>query len=152
MPATSASSASLHDAVRRRLREREVRFTAARRAVVDALRRATGPQSAAELHRRLARSVPLSSLYRTLSVLDEAGVLRKQHDAGGLARFELAEWLGGHHHHLVCTGCGAVVDVSAEPAEERMLATLAGAIGARGDYTVAGHSLEVEGTCGRCRT
>jgi Fe2+ or Zn2+ uptake regulation protein len=152
MPPLSAPHGSLHEAVLRHLRERAVRYTAGRKAVVEALHRASGPQSAADLHRRLKTVVPLSSLYRSLAVLDQADVLRKQHDAGGLARFELAEWLSGHHHHLVCIRCGAVTDVPVDPAEERALARMAGTIAARGNHAVAGHSLEVEGLCARCRS
>lgn len=118
--------------------------------MIRALQRATGPQSASELHRRL-RSVPLSSIYRTLTVLDEAGVLQKHHDAGGLARFELAEWLAGHHHHVVCRECGAVEDVELSSDAEKILDELAGGLGRQAGYRVDGHVLEVEGSCGVCR-
>jgi Fe2+ or Zn2+ uptake regulation protein len=142
----------LHTQVSGRLADREVRYTKARRAVVQALQRARGPQSAADLHRGLRESVPLSSLYRCLSVLDEAGVLRKQHDAGGVARFELAEWLLGHHHHLICRVCGSVEDFEMDGESEAALADLAARAALTSGYRVDGHVLEVEGTCGDCRS
>lgn len=134
-----------------RLRERDVRYTRGREAVVRALLRAGGPQSAGDLHRRLRSTVPLSSLYRSLAVLDEAGVLVRHHDASGLARFELAEWLSGHHHHVLCVSCGRVVDVAPGPGEEETLAEVAMAVAKRTGFDVRGHVLDIEGVCGACR-
>lgn len=135
--------------VEERLRERDVRYTRGRAAVVEALLDVGGPVSAADLQRRL--SVPLSSLYRSLAVLDEAGVLVKQHDPSGLTRFELAEWIAGHHHHLLCGRCGRVVDVAPAPDEEEMLAAMAEAVAERSGFAPSGHALEVEGVCAACR-
>ncbi len=141
----------LHESVRRTLSSHDVRYTSGRKKVIETLQGAPGPRSAAEL---LAETtgVPLSSLYRSLTVLDEAGVLRRQHDADGLARYELAEWLTGHHHHAVCTECGAVEDIElgdgAEASLESMLDGLSRSIG----WKLTGHSLEVEGVCRSCRS
>jgi Fur family ferric uptake transcriptional regulator len=143
-------SADTNEAIRRRLAEREIRYTRGRQSVVKALQRVNGPQSAADLHGRI-RSVPLSSLYRSLTVLDDAGVLRKHHDADGLARFELAEWLAGHHHHVVCTGCGLVEDVELDADAETTLHDLAARIAGGAGYEVSDHVLEIEGVCGACR-
>lgn len=135
--------------VEERLREHDVRYTHGREAVVEALLRAAGPISAADLHQRL--SVPLSTLYRSLAVLDEAGVLVRQHDPSGVTRYELAEWLAGHHHHLFCARCGRVVDVAPEPGEEAALAEMAGAVAERAGFVPSGHALDVEGVCATCR-
>lgn len=149
VPGASIETTELHESVRRRLAEHEIRYTSGRRAVVTTMVRLAGPESAAELHRRM--DVPLSSLYRSLTVLDEAGVLVKHHDAGGLARFELAEWLSGHHHHLVCIDCGAVEDVELSQGNESALERLASAMAAGAGYDLTGHNLEVEGLCPQCR-
>ena len=146
---SSATSAELHEAVRRRLSEREVRYTKGRRSIVDALVEVGGPESAAELRERM--EVPLSSLYRSLTVLDEAGVLERHHDSDGLARYELAEWLGGHHHHLICVDCGNVEDVQLDADSEGVLDDMATRVGERAGYRVTGHNLEVEGLCPSCR-
>ncbi len=130
MPAGSIETTELHESVRRRLAEHEIRYTSGRKAVVTAMVRLAGPESAADLHRRM--DVPLSSLYRNLTVLDEAGVLVKHHDADGLARFELAEWLSGHHHHVVCINCGAVEDVELSERNEKELRATGLADGDRG--------------------
>jgi Fur family transcriptional regulator, ferric uptake regulator len=136
--------------VERHLGEKDVRYTRGRRQVVRALHRSEGPQAASELHRGLRSAVPLSSLYRSLAVLDASGVLQKHHDAAGLARFELAEWLTGHHHHLVCVDCSQVVDVELDVESEMALAVLAETAGRERGYVVVDHGLEIEGTCARC--
>jgi Fe2+ or Zn2+ uptake regulation protein len=136
--------------VGRLLSARRVRFTAARHHVVDALARATGPMTAADIHGRLRGRVPLSSLYRTLAVLEEAQVLAKEHDAAGIARYELAEWLVGHHHHVVCTICGEVRDAAVDPATEATIGRLVQRIAAAAGYTATAHRMDIEGTCTSC--
>ena len=101
--------------VERRLTESGVRFTRGRRTVIRALATADGPRSASELYQDLRARVPLSSLYRSLTVLEGAGVLSPHHGTRGMTRYELAEWLAGHHHHLVCVDCGAVDDIHLPP-------------------------------------
>ena len=133
-----------------RLSETGVRFTGGRRKVVAVLERSDGPLSAAELHRELAGKVPVSSLYRTLSVLEEAGVVEPHHGAGGITRYEIAEWLAGHHHHLVCSDCGAVEDIELPPRLELELERLVGQVSRLSSFSAGGHSLEVDGRCSRC--
>lgn len=140
----------LHREVAARLREHDVRYTTGRRAVVSALAEAGGPLSAAELHDLLGDDVPLSSLYRTLTVLESAEVAVPHFGARGVTRYELAEWLAGHHHHLVCTACGSVEDVSVPADVEGRVEAIVDAIAGRAGFRPSGHALEIEGRCGRC--
>lgn len=141
----------LHESVRRTLSSHDVRYTSGRKKVIESLRDASGPRSAAELLNETT-GVPLSSLYRSLTVLDEAGVLRRQHDADGLARYELAEWITGHHHHAVCTECGAVEDIELGETDEASLDAMLAGLSASTGWKLTGHSLEVEGLCRSCRS
>lgn len=141
---------SLERDVERRLRDREVRYTKGRRTVVAALNDADGPMSAAELYEKIGANVPLSSLYRTLAVLEESEVLIRHFGTRGLTRYELAEWLTGHHHHLVCVGCGTVDDVDVPPAYEDEVRRLVDKIAAQVSFVPSGHILEIEGRCSRC--
>lgn len=141
---------NLEREVETRLREHDIRFTTGRKAVVAALARATGPMSAAELDEELGPEVPLSSLYRTLSVLEDAGVVTDHLGAKGLTRFELAEWLTGHHHHLVCIDCGSVSDVDIPEAKEESVRGLVSEIAALASFSPTDHALEIEGRCARC--
>ena len=136
--------------VEEKLREAGVRFTGGRRRVVAALDHADGPRSAAELHHDLAGKVPVSSVYRTLAVLEEAGVVEPHHGARGITRYEIAEWLAGHHHHLVCMNCGTVEDIELPGQLEVQLEQLVGQVSGLSSFTASGHSLEVDGLCVRC--
>ena len=138
------------EAVESLLRGAGIRFTPARRLVVRTLEAAPGPQSAGDLHTALRDRLPLSSLYRTLTVLEEAGVLAKEHDAAGVARYELAESLLGHHHHLVCVFCGEVRDVGIDPPTEDTVARLVEDIARRAGYQATGHRIDIAGTCASC--
>ena len=118
--------------------------------MIDALASADGPRSAAELSEIVGKSVPLSSLYRTLAVLEEAGVLAPHFSSPGLTRYELAEWLSGHHHHLVCIACGQVQDLPANDAIEDRLQEIVSDVAEKASFREMNHALEIEGHCARC--
>ena len=136
--------------VEQRLGERGVRFTRGRQSVLDAVATAEGPRTASEIYAAVD-SVPLSSLYRSLAVLVDAGVLSQHHGADETTRYELAEWLTGHHHHLVCANCGEVSDVTATAEQEAVVSQLVEAFAGSSDFTVSGHRFEIEGRCATCR-
>jgi len=134
-----------------RLEGENLRLTPARRLVIEKLDGSPGPQSAADLAAALAGSIPLSSLYRTLAVLEKTDVIEQFPDQAGVARFELAEWLTGHHHHMTCTVCGATSDVGVPGDLETTVAGIVSEVGTRFAFTVTGHRLDLQGVCSRCR-
>jgi Fur family ferric uptake transcriptional regulator len=140
----------LEQAVEQRLSSEGIRLTRGRRATLQAMADAEGPRTAAEIRTDLSETIPLSSLYRSLSVLAVAGVLTAQHDADGIMRFELAEWLAGHHHHLVCISCGAAVDVVPNTEQEHAIERLIEQMAAASGFAVTGHRFEIEGRCASC--
>lgn len=139
----------MHRQIEQRLLDHDIRYTRGRRAVVDALDAADGPRSAAELSPDLP-SVPLSSLYRTLAVLEDAHVVVPHLSTKGVARYELAEWLAGHHHHLVCAECGRVEDVDVPERYEAQVHDIVSAISSQASFTATNHALEIEGMCSQC--
>lgn len=145
-----APTTTLDREVEQRLGSHGVRYTRGRRRVITALAGAGGPLSAAELHDDIEEALPLSSIYRSLTVLEDAGVLDPHHGAKGLTRYELAEWLKGHHHHLVCIECGAVEDVAVTDRHERTVDKVVGEISSQASFTPFNHALEIEGRCSRC--
>lgn len=142
---------SIETAIAKRLSDHGVRYTSGRRNVVDVLAEADGPLSAGELGQVLAPDVPLSSIYRTLAILSETGVLTPHLATKGLARYELAEWLSGHHHHLVCIECGAVEDVVVPEEHEATVEKLVDTIATSAGFTATNHALEIDGRCSRCQ-
>ena len=85
-----------------RFRRRGLRWTQQRRAVVDALARASGHVTAAELVERCRADDPTttpSTVYRTLDVLEELGLVRHGHDVDGREEFHVAP-VGAKHRTL----------------------------------------------------
>ncbi len=148
---TRVSRTDVDGRVGQRLTEHGIRYTAGRRLAVQALLELAGPVSAAQLQGEIGDAVPLSSLYRTLALLDEAGITDRTHDADGVARYELAEWLLGHHHHLVCNRCGEVEDVAVTAELEARMGSMVEAIAEQAGYLPTGHRIDIEGVCRRCR-
>jgi Fe2+ or Zn2+ uptake regulation protein len=119
--------------------------------VLEVLSGSPGPQSAADLAGAIGAAVPISSLYRTLAILEETGIIERFPDQAGVARYELAEWLTGHHHHMTCIECGATSDVAVPGDLEATVADIVSEVGKRFDFDVTGHRLDLQGVCSRCR-
>ncbi|HET7487555.1 MAG TPA: Fur family transcriptional regulator [Acidimicrobiales bacterium] len=139
----------LHDTVAERLRAASQRYTPGRRAVVEALVEAARPLSITEVLRRRPE-LAQSSAYRSLTVLEEAGVVHRILGPDGVARHELAEGFTEHHHHLVCVSCGAVEDVPASLRLEQTVARAVEAAVAATGFRPHTHRLDLVGVCARC--
>jgi Fe2+ or Zn2+ uptake regulation protein len=140
----------IDEAVEARLRAVGQRYTSQRRALVQALLRARNPVAIPDLaHPR--RGLPQSSVYRNLAVLEQAGAVHRVVTGEEFARYELAEDLTEHHHHLVCRSCGAVEDVAVTPTFERQVARTVTDIADRTGFSAIGHRLDLIGTCRNCR-
>ena len=122
-------------------------MTRQRLAVSRALAESGGFQSAQTLHdamRRAGESVGLTTVYRHLQALADAGEVDVLRTADGESVYRRCQ-VEDHHHHLVCRSCGATVEVTG-PTVERWAAQVATAHGFR-DVT---HTVEVFGTCPSC--
>ena len=102
-----AVNTELDRAVDQRLAEHDLRYTSGRRQIVSSLRAAGGPVTLPELL-AIASDLAQSSAYRNLSLLEEAGVVRRLVHGGDHAHYELAEELTEHHHHMICEQCGQI--------------------------------------------
>jgi Fe2+ or Zn2+ uptake regulation protein len=143
-------SAELHTAVRARLAVSGQQYPATRRRLVELLAAGEAPQSIPDLL-RLDTDLAQSSVYRNLAVLEEAGILERIVTGDEFARFELAEELSGHHHHhLICTRCGGVTDVTLPAAFEHQLDTQLAVIAAAHSFTPSAHQCDVIGICEQC--
>jgi len=123
-----------------------VRNTRQRSAVSAVLADAEGFNSAQDLHailRQRGERVGLTTVYRTLQLLVDAGEVDTMRLPSGEQLYRLCG--RSHHHHLVCRTCGTTVEVEG-PAVERWAGRLAQEHG----FTDVSHTLEVFGTCPRC--
>ena len=143
--ASRPSSGANGDEIAVRLRAAGLSPTPRRRQVLEALGDRRRPVSAHELYVELAgagRRVGMSTVYRTLSALAEAGLLHV-FAADGEARYRPCD--PGRHYHLVCRRCG---DVLEQPADE---ADWLDRIAAAADFTPDLRQTELYGVCGTCR-
>lgn len=140
---------SLHGVVEQRLRKISQRYTRGRRAVVELLAKAGHPVSIEEIAQRAPR-LPRSSAYRHLVDLQQAGVVRRVAANDEYYRFELAEDITEHHHHLLCTGCGKVLDVTPTPAFEQAMSGYLDTLAANSGFLSFDHRLDVLGSCASC--
>lgn len=96
------------------LRERGKRLTLERSAIVEKAISAEGHFDVEQLHAQLEKDsfhVSLATVYTTVDIMYEAGILRK-HVFDGQARFEVAE---NNHLHLVCLQCGKIREIDDDP-------------------------------------
>ena len=124
-----------------------LRTTRQRTAVADLLGRVDGFRSAQDLHdllRREGASVGLTTVYRHVQALADAGEVDVLRQADGEAVYRRCP-TATHHHHLVCRRCGRSVDIEG-PAVERW----AGQIADEHGFVDVEHTVEVFGTCVDC--
>jgi Fe2+ or Zn2+ uptake regulation protein len=146
MPAVATD---LHATVDARLRAVGQRYTPKRRALVDTLRRAGKPLAIGDVTSGRTAS-PQSTAYRNLAVLEHAGIVRRVITEGEFARYELTEELTVHHHHLICSKCGRVEDVTVPPDLEGSLDRTLDRLARRAGFADVDHRLDLIGTCSDC--
>ena len=142
-------TAELDTKVAERLASIGQRYTSGRKLLVDALVRAGSPLPLPAILTR-HRALKQSSVYRNLAALEQAGVVRRVLTDEGFGRYELTEDLTGHHHHLVCSNCGAVEDVDFEPGFEETLEDQLAELARRTGFSAVSHRLDLIGLCRRC--
>lgn len=139
----------LHDAVRNLLMRAGNVYTANLRTMVEVLA-GDGPLTLPELLDR-RDDLAQSTAYRGLGVLIDAGAVRRIVHDSDHARYELDERLTGHHHHhLVCTECGVVVDVELPAEIEHLLDRSLDVVAQSHGFVLDGHDLDIRGRCCNC--
>jgi Fur family ferric uptake transcriptional regulator len=148
-PAPPTLSSVTTAAVLPALARHELRLTAHRRGVLAALEAAERPLATDEVV--AAVGAPVSTVYRILAELADAGVVARVSGAGGGDRHELAEEFSRHHHHhLVCTGCGIVVDFEPSRQLERLIDREVTALSEASGFEVSHHLFDMQGRCRDC--
>lgn len=129
------------------LRANGYRLTDARRAIVTALLSSEGHHSADELVELVHHAAPgvgRMTVYRTLELLTDLGLIRPIYQGSAAARYILMD--EGHHHHLVCSSCDQIIEFDACVWQE-----IEQAVGKYYHFEVQGHLLEIFGRCQSCR-
>jgi Fur family ferric uptake transcriptional regulator len=119
-------------------------------AVRSVLAEGAGFASAQDIHAALrlrGKPVGLSTVYRHLQSLVEQGVADVIQSPDGEATYRYCgETTSSHHHHLVCRKCGHTEEVTARAIEH-----WAAEIATKFDFSDVDHTVEIFGTCARCR-
>ena len=134
---------ALSDAVQKK----GYRLTAARRAILHVLVNSGGHISADGLAERVREAAPgigRMTVYRTLDLLSELGLIRPVYQGTGAAHYILLD--DGHHHHLVCANCDRVIEF-----DDCVLEEIEQVMGRRFNFRVQGHLLEFYGLCQECQ-
>ena len=94
--------------------------------------------------RRKHPHIGYATVYRTLKLFTECGIA-EEHDFGaGQALFELSH-RGGHHDHLICTECGAIIEFKDQRIEQ-----LQEQVAKDHQFRMTSHRLEIFGLCAKC--
>jgi Fur family ferric uptake transcriptional regulator len=104
-------------------------MTGQRRVIARVLSEASDHPNVEELYRRAAlldSRISIATVYRTVRLLEEKGILEKRDFGGGRARYEATEH--GHHYHLIDIDTGKVIEF-ADPAHEALMQAVAGRLG-----------------------
>ncbi len=125
------------------LEERGYRSTAPRRTLATVIGNQDRHFTAESLRQQLPPKLGRATVYRTLKILVEAGVLCRILLEDGDLHYQLS--YRGHHHHLLCVHCGSSQDLGGCDIEDVLSST-----SARYGFELSGHWLEVYGRCQEC--
>ena len=130
------------------LREQGYKLTPQRRAVLRVIAHSHDHLTPAEIYEKVHQDYPavgLVTVYRTLDLLSELGLICEVH-AGGSCRSYLIKRPSEHHHHLLCSDCGIVVDFT-----DCDLGKLQERVSRETGFEIRSHLLEFVGRCRKCQ-
>ena len=130
-----------------KLSQQGYRLTPQRIMILEAIENSDHHISAEEIHAQIVTKYPnvnISTVYRTLELLKRLGLVTETDLGEGRVRYHPLE--KGHHHHLVCRECGAIVDL-----DESLLTPLRSALLREYQFDADLRHLAILGRCVRCR-
>lgn len=139
-----------------KLRGRGYRMTIPREAIIELLNWSRKHPSAEDIYLAVHRTHPtigLTTVYRTLELLEQMGIIRKLDFGDGRSRYEI---FGGprwrYHQHLFCMKCGRVMDyMEFVTEEEKLLKKVGKALSKKYKFKIKTHQLHFYGLCEKCR-
>jgi len=133
------------------------RLTAPRQVVMNVLSRTSDHLSAEDVYfkvQKVYHNIGLTTIYRTLELLVQMGLASKFDFGDGRARYELSDGPKGykHHHHLVCTNCGRIIDYTDHIKEEmELIKQTEEALSRKFNFKITNHIIQFYGLCSKCR-
>ena len=123
-------------------KERGVRFTDQRRLIAKVMSQSSDHPDVDELHKRVSKideKVSIATVYRTVKLFEESGIIEKHDFKGGKARYEQSPDI--HHDHLIDVNTGEIVEFVDEEIEK-----LQNKVAEKLGYKLVDHRLELYGT------
>ncbi|MEZ4374780.1 MAG: Fur family transcriptional regulator [Polyangiaceae bacterium] len=143
-PARDPDQNRLREQLDTYMNERGLRSTEQRRLIVDTFfelgEHATVDELLSEVRKADSR-IGYATVYRTLKMLSESGVVEERRFDDGITRYELADD-DAHHDHLICTDCGFIQEF-----EEPLIEELQERVAERFGFSLGHHKLELYGSC-----
>jgi Fur family ferric uptake transcriptional regulator len=136
------------DDLQQALHKNGLRLTRARAAVLQVLAASSEHLKVAEVHRRVREidgRVGLASVYRTMDLLARLNLVKHVHMDHRHRHY--ARLSDDHGHHVICNGCGLVVEFS-----DCRLEGLTRTLARRTKFRIEGHCVEFFGQCRKCRS
>ncbi len=139
-----------------RFRGQVCRWTAPRQAIVDLLIRTNKHLSAKDIYSELIKIYPglgLTTVYRTLDLLSRTGMIQTISIGDGQNRYEFRSGKkSDHHHHLICSNCGKIIDYREFVEEELEFINKAEKkLEAKFSFKILDHNIEFIGLCKNCQ-
>ncbi|SHJ57521.1 Fur family transcriptional regulator, ferric uptake regulator [Clostridium cavendishii DSM 21758] len=139
------------ESLKEELKKRGYKLTPQRRSIVDTIIDNEGKHlTTEEIYDEVKQRCPeigLATVYRTILLLEEMGVVYKLDLNDGCSRYELAHVNETHrHHHLVCNSCGKVLEV-----QDDLLEDLEAQIESTYKFKILDHSVKFFGLCEDCK-
>ena len=134
------------------LKRNGYKLTPQRRAVIRALTSSQDHLTPAAVFEKVSRNQPgigLVTIYRTLKLLAELDLICELHTGDNCPSYTAST--PQHHHHLICSGCGKVVDFAGANIIENSLATLETKLSRESGFRIDDHLLELTGLCQVCQ-
>ena len=137
--------------LRKKLSERGYKMTPQRKEILGIFVERGGHMSAEDVYgilRERESEIGLATVYRSLDLLSDIGILVRLDFGDGCARYELStsDPKVHHHHHLICLKCKKVIEF-----EQDLLEDLEARIAASSDFEIVNHEVKFFGYCSECR-
>jgi Fur family ferric uptake transcriptional regulator len=138
------------EAVKDRLKDEGYKLTPQRRATLDVILDQQGKHLSTEdiflMVKKRCPEIGLATVYRTIQLLEQLGIVSKHNFDDGRSRYELVDSAEDHqHHHLICLQCGRVLEVEGD-----LLEHLEKSIDRKYRFRIVDHKVKFFGYCNIC--
>ncbi len=139
------------DLLKQKLQDTGFKITPQRRAIIEVLLKNDSKHLSSEeiydLVKDICPEIGIATVYRSMQVLDEVGVISKLNLDDGCIRYEInLNENSHHHHHLICKKCSRIIEV-----EEDLLEEIESSIEKMYGFKVLDHDVKFYGLCKNCK-